>query len=29
MGSGGLRRRWKDNKGNVYEWDSLHGNIEK
>jgi tetratricopeptide (TPR) repeat protein len=26
---GGLRKRWKDNKGNIFEWDSQHGRIEK
>jgi hypothetical protein len=24
-----LRRRWKDLEGNVYEWDSMHGKVEK
>ena len=26
---GGLRKRWKDNDGNIYEWDSQHGKLEK
>ena len=26
---GGLRKRWKDNDGNIYEWDSQHGELEK
>ena len=25
----GLRKRWKDDKGHIYEWDSLHGELEK
>jgi RHS repeat-associated protein len=29
QGGGGLRRRWKDNDGNIYEWDSQHGTVEK
>ena len=29
QGGGGLRRRWKDLDGNIYEWDSRHGAIEK
>ena len=28
-GGGGLRKRWKDRKGNIYEWDSQHGTVEK
>ena len=28
-GGGGMRKRWKDNKGNIYEWDSQHGALEK
>jgi hypothetical protein len=24
-----LRKRWKDNAGNIYEWDSQHGTVEK
>lgn len=28
-GGGGLRRRWKDQKGNIYEWDSENGRVEK
>lgn len=23
------RPRWKDKKGNFYEWDALHGEVEK
>lgn len=26
---GGLRKRWKDEEGNLYEWDSRHGSVEK
>lgn len=29
QGGGGLRPRWKDPKGKIYEWDSQHGEIEK
>jgi len=29
QGGGGLRRRWKDKKGNIFEWDSQHGRVEK
>ena len=29
QGGGGLRKRWKDKKGNIYEWDSQHGAVEK
>lgn len=29
QGGGGLRKRWKDKKGNIYEWDSQHGTVEK
>jgi Cytotoxic len=25
---GSLRRRWKDNNGTIYEWDSQHGTLE-
>lgn len=28
-GGGGMRKRWKDAKGNIYEWDSEHGAVEK
>ncbi|MFE0028135.1 colicin E3/pyocin S6 family cytotoxin [Amycolatopsis sp. NPDC059021] len=28
QGGGGLRKRWKDDKGNIYEWDSRHGEWE-
>jgi general stress protein YciG len=28
-GAGKLRERWKDEKGNIYEWDSQHGTLEK
>ncbi|MHC8337473.1 colicin E3/pyocin S6 family cytotoxin [Pseudomonas sp. HLT2-19-2] len=26
---GGLRDRWKDEDGTIYEWDSQHGALEK
>ncbi len=29
QGGGGLRKRWEDGEGNIYEWDSRHGTIEK
>ncbi len=29
QGGGGLRKRWKDKDGNIYEWDSQHGTVEK
>lgn len=29
QGGGSLRRRWKDGKGNIYEWDYQHGAVEK
>ncbi|MFF7717624.1 colicin E3/pyocin S6 family cytotoxin [Streptomyces sp. NPDC007988] len=29
QGGGGLRMRWKDPKGDIYEWDSQHGTVEK
>jgi hypothetical protein len=29
QGGGGLRPRWKDPKGTIYEWDSQHGAVEK
>jgi RHS repeat-associated protein len=29
QGGGGMRKRWKDDKGNIYEWDSQEGHIEK
>lgn len=29
QGGGGLRPRWKDEMGNIYEWDSYHGELEK
>jgi hypothetical protein len=29
QGGGGLRKRWKDSAGNIFEWDSQHGTIEK
>ncbi len=29
QGVGGLRKRWKDSEGNIYEWDSQHGTLEK
>lgn len=28
QGGGGKRRRWKDGKGRIYEWDSQHGKVE-
>ncbi|MGW6304029.1 colicin E3/pyocin S6 family cytotoxin [Streptomyces niveus] len=28
QGGGGMRKRWKDSKGNIYEWDSQHGKVE-
>ena len=28
-GGRGMRKRWKDKKGNIYEWDSQHGTVEK
>ncbi|MEB0047052.1 MULTISPECIES: colicin E3/pyocin S6 family cytotoxin [unclassified Pseudomonas] len=28
QGGGGKRRRWKDSKGRIYEWDSQHGKVE-
>ncbi|GGP62244.1 hypothetical protein GCM10009347_30490 [Shewanella algicola] len=28
QGGGGLRERWKDKKGKIYEWDSRHGELE-
>lgn len=28
-GGGGLRRRWKDADNNIYEWDGMHGRVEK
>ncbi|CAN5762309.1 hypothetical protein BH23PLA1_BH23PLA1_02790 [soil metagenome] len=27
-GGGGLRKRWKDEAGILYEWDSQHGRLE-
>ena len=29
QGGGKLRARWKDPDGKIYEWDSLHGELEK
>ncbi len=29
QGGSGLRKRWKDEVGNIYEWDSQHGTVEK
>jgi hypothetical protein len=29
QGGGGMRKRWKDGEGNIYEWDSQHGAVEK
>jgi len=28
QGGGKQRRRWKDRKGRIYEWDSQHGAVE-
>lgn len=28
-GPGKHRKRWKDEKGNIYEWDRQHGAFEK
>lgn len=28
QGGGGLRPRWKDAKGRIYEWDKRHGTVE-
>jgi hypothetical protein len=28
MRSGGLRKRWTDNNGAIYEWDYQHGHVE-
>lgn len=28
QGGGGVRKRWKDQKGKIYEWDSQHGAVE-
>jgi len=28
-GGRGLRPRWKEPNGTIYEWDSLHGTVEK
>lgn len=29
QGGGGLRKRWVDEDGNIYEWDYRHGRVEK
>lgn len=29
QGGGGLRPRWKDRDGTIYEWDRQHGTVEK
>jgi hypothetical protein len=29
QGGGGLRKRWKDEAGNIWEWDSQYGELEK
>lgn len=29
QGGGGLRKRWKDKDGTIYEWDSKRGRVEK
>ncbi len=26
---GGMRKRWKDDDGTIYEWDYAHGTVEK
>lgn len=28
QGGGKTRKRWKDGKGRIYEWDSMHGRVE-
>ena len=28
QGGGGRRKRWKDLKGRIFEWDSQHGTVE-
>ncbi|AZE10724.1 Colicin E3 [Pseudomonas chlororaphis subsp. aureofaciens] len=28
QGGGAMRKRWKDRKGRIYEWDSQHGAVE-
>lgn len=28
QGGGGTRKRWKDRKGRIFEWDSQHGTVE-
>ncbi|MDY6930099.1 MAG: colicin E3/pyocin S6 family cytotoxin, partial [Pseudomonadota bacterium] len=28
QGGGGKRKRWKDSKGRIFEWDSQHGTVE-
>jgi hypothetical protein len=28
QGGGGLRPRWRDAKGRIYEWDKRHGTVE-
>jgi hypothetical protein len=28
QGGGGLRPRWKDAQGRIYEWDRRHGTVE-
>jgi RHS repeat-associated protein len=28
QGGGGMRARWKDEKGRIFEWDYRHGNVE-
>jgi hypothetical protein len=29
QGGGGLRKRWVDDSGGLYEWDSQHGTVER
>jgi hypothetical protein len=28
QGGGGLRKRWKEADGRIFEWDSRHGTVE-
>jgi len=28
QGGGGIRKRWKDRKGRIFEWDAQHGTVE-
>ena len=29
IGKAGLRARWKDEEGSIYEWDYQHGTVER